>query len=228
MKRTHDKDQWSQRRTEALLNLLKTRASPDFQTQVLARVRTLQQASEMRPIAGQELPGRWQEYRAWLQATVHGHPLTLATVAGSMSALLLIGSLLWWSSSSHGGNLAPAAEVAALAAAPQGEVPATAPRAEFDLIALDEAYGQRTVSPSISIDLITSRSEAPSSNEQETIKTTISQEQLVIPSVPLPSLQGPNKGPGVTPTQNQRFKKGGPSKSKRAKGTQGAGKSPAA
>ena len=35
MKRTHDPHRWSQRRTQALLSLLKTQAPPDFQTRVL-------------------------------------------------------------------------------------------------------------------------------------------------------------------------------------------------
>lgn len=219
MKRTHNPHRWSQRRTQALLSLLKTQAPPDFQTRVLARVHELHHAALTHQAGGAEPPGRWQGFCTWLKATIQVRPTALATAAGSVSMLLLGSSLVWWLSSPRGGDLTPPAEVVSLAGAPQSGEQVAGPHEELAVRTVDRESGQLAAYPPTSVDLIVSGTASPSPNERETISTEVPQEQAVIPSTALPSLQRTGEHPRVVQTQSKRssIKRAEPGKTKRAK-----------
>jgi len=219
MKRTYDTHRWSQRRTQALLSLLRTQAPPDFQARVLARVRELHQASLTHQAEGAALPGRWQGFSAWLKAALQGHPTVLATAVGSVSVFLLSSSLVWWLSSPSRGDLAPPAEVVSLAGAPQsGEQAVDHPEGR-DTTTADGEYVQLAAYPPAPVDLIVSGTVPPPPGERETTSTAAPQAQAVIPPTALPSLQTPGEPPRAAQTQSRRsgIKRAEPGKTKRVK-----------
>lgn len=219
MKRTHDTPRWSQRRTQVLVSLLKTQAPPDFQARVLARVRELHQASLTHQAGGTDLPGRWQGFYTWLKATMQGRPMALATAASSVSVLLLGGSLVWWLSSPRGGALTPPAEVGSLAVAPQLGEQAVGHHEGLDAIAVDGEYVHLAAYPPAPVDLVISGTAPPPPNERETASNVVPQEQAVIPSTALPSLQSTGERPRAAPTPSKRsgIKRVEPGKTKRVK-----------
>lgn len=123
MKRTFSTQQWSRRRTEALLDRFKTQAPSDFHAQVLVRVHERQPLSAASPGSQDSITGRWQQLYAWLRETRSLKPrcTTLATAAGSVCTLLLAGALLWWTCVQGGGG--PPPEAGSVAGVPSPEIP---------------------------------------------------------------------------------------------------------
>ena len=228
MKRMHKPRPWSQQRTAALLHLFKTPAPPDFQTRVLERIRALQEAAAPPQVQESQAPARWQRLPACLRATVHGHPLLLATVAGSLSALLCLSSVVWWSSAPGWRPDTSGTAVSFLAVVPTPEAVPTTAQGERETRRSEGAYEQFVDYTPLPADLTTSAVVRPLAEAPETPRIPLVQERVVIPTPPSSELHStPKRAVTISPLP-QRVRQGNAGKSKRMKNSHRASKDPSA
>lgn len=227
MKRPSSTQQWSRRRTEALLGLFKTQAPPDFHAQVLARVHEQQHISAASHTSQASITGRWQQFYAWLRETILFKPrcATLATAAGSVCVLLLSGALLWWTFVQGGGGPTPPLGDGSLASVPSPETTGTHQDERLAGVTGYQAQLPLVAKPSEPADTVLSYALQQTIDDPAAAGDMTLQEQALLPPT-IPLLQSANDPPPMIKTEPQRLhaKRAIPAKPKRTKKGQGMGK----
>lgn len=227
MKRLSSTQQWSRRRTEALLGLFKTQAPPDLRSQVLARVHERQHISVASRTPQGSITGRWQQFYAWLQGTILLKPRypTLATAAGSVCVLFLSGVLLWWTCMQGSGEPMPSPGDGSLAAVPSPQTPWTHPYEHLAGATSDQAQLPFVATaPELANPIMPEALQQTTNNPAATDNMTLQKQLLLPPTIPL--LQSANDPPPIIKTEPQRLptKRALPARPKRVKKGQGMDK----